>query len=520
MTIEPDRRSVIKGAAASAALLAPGAGLAQRMGRPSRRPGDGAAPFGRSSDREALAQAVDAGFDESVRRIQQWIALPTIAAERRNIDEGADHMARLATEAGFTGVRKVPTGGVPAVFGVLDAGAQRTVGIYFMYDVKQFDPAEWTSPPLEGRIFDHELGRAIRGRGAVNQKGPEGAFLAALHAFKAANRRLPVNLVLLAEGEEEIGSPHFHNVFQDAEVLAAMRRASGVIIPSASQNSDGSVTINLGAKGIIECELISSGERWGRGPVHDIHSSLKAQVDSPVWHLVEALSTLVVDHGNRPAIDGWFEHVRPLTTRERALIAESSRNRNEEQTKRALGVTHWIDDLPWRESLERLTSQPTVNIEGLVAGYTGPGGKTILPGRAVAKLDLRLVPDMTVADSLPKLRAHLAARGFPDVEVNMSGGYDPTETAEDAPVVRAQQAVMTRANILYSLYPRSAGSWPGYVFTGAPLRVGAGQFGLGHGSGAHAPDEYYIVESRGGRVAGLRESAMGFVDFLQEMARI
>src|SRR3712207_3206284 len=111
-------------------------------------------------------------------------------------------MARLATEAGFTRVRKVETGGVPAVFGVIDAGAPRTVGIYFMYDVKQYDPAEWASPPLEARIVDHPLGRAIRGRGAVNQKGPEGAFLAALHAFRASGRRLPVNLVLLAEGEE------------------------------------------------------------------------------------------------------------------------------------------------------------------------------------------------------------------------------------------------------------------------------------------------------------------------------
>ena len=501
MNDQPDRRTILKGAAAAAALFAPGAALAQ-------------------GDRDAIRAALDAGFEESVRRIQQWIALPTIAAERLNIEEGADYMARLATAAGFTGVRKVPTGGVPAVFGLLDAGAARTVGIYFMYDVKQFDPAEWASPPLEGRIYDHELGRAIRGRGAVNQKGPEGCFLAALHAFRAANTRLPVNLVLLAEGEEEIGSPHFHNVFDDAEVLAAMRRASGVIIPSASQGANGAVQINLGAKGIIECELVSTGERWGRGPAHDIHSSLKAQVDSPVWHLVEALQTLVSDHGNRPAIDGWFEHVRPLTARERALIAESARQRSEAEVKHSLGVAHWIDDLPWRESLERLTSQPTVNIEGLVAGYTGPGGKTILPSRAVAKLDLRLVPDMTVADALPKLRAHLAQRGFADVEVNMSGGYDPTETAEDSPVVRAQQAVLTRAHIDYALYPRSAGSWPGYVFTGAPLRLGAGQFGLGYGSGAHAPDEYFLIESRNPRIAGLKEAAMGYVDFLYEMATV
>jgi len=500
-----DRRDVLKAAAATAALLAPGAALAQ-----SRR----------DSDREAIRRAVDSGHEESVRRIQQWIALPTIAAEGLNIQEGADYMARLATEAGFTGVRKVPTGGVPAIFGVLDAGARRTVGIYFMYDVKQFDPAEWTSPPLEAQIFDHRLGRAIRGRGATNQKGPETAFLSALHAFKAANKRLPVNLVLLAEGEEEIGSTHFINVFRDPDVLNAMRRAEGVFIPTNGQGANGGATISLGAKGIIECELVATGERWGRGPAHDIHSSLKAQVDSPVWHLVEALNSLVTDHGNRPAIDGWFEHVRPLTDREKALIAESARNRSEEEVKSALGVRRWIDDLPWRESLERLVSQPTVNIEGLVAGYTGPGGKTILPARGVAKLDLRLVPNMTVADALPKLRRHLEQRGFGDIEVNMTGGYDPTETAEDTTIVRAQQAVFTRSNVGWSLFPRSAGSWPGFVFTGAPLSKPAGQFGLGYGTGAHAPNEIMVIESRNPAVAGLKEQTMGYVDFLYEMATI
>ncbi len=500
-----DRRTLLKAAAASAALLAPGAGLAQTR---------------RDADREAIRRAIDAGFDESVRRLRSWIGQTTIAAEQLNVEQGADYMVRLATEAGFTGVRKVPTGGVPSVFGTIDAGARRTVGIYFMYDVKQYDPAEWTSPPLEGQMFDHPLGRAIRGRGATNQKGPESAFLAALHAFRAAGKRLPVNVVLLAEGEEEIGSPNFRNVFNDAGVLAAMRRAEGVIIPMNTQAQNGAVGINLGAKGVIELELIASGERWGRGPARDIHSSLKAQVDSPVWHLVEALKTLTTDHGNTPAIEGWFEHVRPLTDRERALIAESARSRSEEEARRTLGVPRWIDDLPWRESLERLASQPTVNIEGLVAGYTGPGGKTILPGRGVAKIDMRLVPDMTRDDCVAKLRAHLDRNGFRDIEVNVSGGYDPTEVAEDSRIIRAQQAVFTRGNVPFALFPRLAGSWPGCVFTGAPLSKPAGQFGLGYGSGAHAPDEFMLIESNNPAVAGYREAAMGYVDFLYEMATI
>ena len=500
-----DRRSVLKGAAASAALLAPGVALARTR---------------RSREVDVLRRAAQAGYAASVERIQNWIRFPTIAAEGLNVQEGADYMARLATEAGFTRVRKVPTGGVPAVFGVVDAGAPRTVGIYFMYDVKQFDPSEWASPPLEARIVDHPLGRAIRGRGAVNQKGPQASFLAALHAFRAAGRRLPVNLVLLAEGEEEIGSPNFLNAVRDPEVLAALRRADGVLMPAARQTASGSATINLGAKGIIEAELIASGERWGRGPARDIHSSLKAQVDSPVWHLVQALNTLVTDGGNTPAIDGWFERVRPMTVRERALVAESARASNEAEVKRGLGVRRWIDDLPWRESLERLVSQPTVNIEGLVAGYTGPGGMTILPARGVAKLDLRLVPNMTVANSLPKLRAHLDRRGFGDIEVKMSGGYDPTETAEDSRIIRAQQAIFTRNNIPYTLFPRSAGSWPGYVFTGEPLSRPAAHFGIGIGGGAHAPDEYFVIEPRSPRVAGLVDQTMAWAELFYEIATI
>jgi acetylornithine deacetylase/succinyl-diaminopimelate desuccinylase-like protein len=155
----------------------------------------------------------------------------------------------------------------------------------------------------------------------------------------------------------------------------------------------------------------------------------------------------------------------------------------------------------------------------LVGGYTGPGGKTILPHRAVAKLDLRLVPDMTAADSLEKLKTHLAKRGFGDIEVNMTGGYDPTSTPRDAAVIRAQQAVYRRSNVEPILLPRNAGSWPGYVFTGDPLKLAAGHFGLGHGSGAHAPDEYYVIESANPKVQGIDGAVRSHVEYLYEVAR-
>jgi len=456
---------------------------------------------------------------EAVKRLQDWIALPSIAAENRGYPDGAATMAQLARDAGFQQATVLNTDGKPGVFATLDAGAAKTVGLYFMYDVKQFDPAEWSSPPLEARLVDKAaLGKVMVGRGAVNQKGPEAAFLAALHAIRGAGRKMPVNLVLVAEGEEEIGSPHIGQLVHRPEVEAALRKCSGVFMPAASQDLDGLVTVSLGAKGVVELELVSSGEKWGRGPAKDIHSSLKAMVDSPAWHLVKALSTLVSEDGNRITIDG-YPTPRPLNADEKAMIAVASKRRSEAVSKKQLGVQHWIGDLPWLEANERLESQPTVNIEGLVGGYTGPGGKTILAHRAVAKIDMRLVPDMKVDDAVAALKAHLAKRGFGDIEVNVTGGYDPTGTPATAPLIQAQVAVLKRAGIDPLMWPRNAGSYPGYIFTGPPLALAAGHFGLGHGSGAHAPDEYYVIESANPKVQGIDGAAMSFVEYLYELGR-
>ena len=472
-----------------------------------------------ASDLPAIRREVTKRHDEALKRLQDWIALPSIAAENRGFPEGAQHMAELLREAGFQQATVLETQGKPGVFATLDAGAAQTVGLYFMYDVKQFDPAEWTSPPLEARLVDKPgLGKVIVGRGAVNQKGPEAAFLAALHAIRGAGEKLPVNLVLIAEGEEEIGSTHIAELVHRPEVEAALRKCSGVFMPAASQDGDGLVTVSLGAKGVVELELVASGEKWGRGPLKDVHSSLKAMVDSPAWHLVKALGTLVSDDGNRITIDD-YPQGRPLDAAEKAMIAEASRRRDEAKSKKQLGVQHWIDDLSWQQANERLESQPTVNIEGLVGGYTGPGGKTILAHRAVAKMDLRLVPDMHAADAVAALKAHLAKRGFGDIEVNVTGGYDPTSTPASAALIQAQLAVLKRAGIDPLLWPRNAGSYPGYVFTGKPLELASGHFGLGHGSGAHAPDEYYLIESTNPAVQGFDGAVMSFVEYLYELGK-
>ncbi len=457
--------------------------------------------------------------DESVKRLQDWIAFPSIAAESLNSVAGAERMVQLASDAGFQKVTIVPTDGKPGVFATLDAGARNTVGLYFMYDVKQYDPAEWSSPPLEGRIVDKAgFGKVMMGRGAVNQKGPQAAVLAALHAIRGAGRKMPVNLVMVAEGEEEIGSPHIGQIVHRPEVEAALKRCVGVFMPAARQGPDGDVTVTLGAKGVVELELVSSGEKWGRGPAKDIHSSLKAMVDSPAWRLIKALDTLVSEDGNTITIENYPKPL-PISAEEKAMIAAATARSTEEKSKQSYSVSRWIDDLPWVEANERLVSQPTVNIQGLVGGYTGPGGMTILPHRAAAKLDLRLVPEMKKDAAVAALKAHLAKRGFGDIEVNVTGGYDPTSTPSSSRLIQAQVAVLKRAGIDPVLWPRNAGSNPGYVFTGEPLKLAAGQFGLGHGGGAHAPDEYYVIESTNPKVQGFDGAVLSFVQYFYELAK-
>jgi acetylornithine deacetylase/succinyl-diaminopimelate desuccinylase-like protein len=502
-------------------MVAAAAGVSLAMPRMIRAAGGKRSNAEFGGDLTAVRSVIEKQRPEAIKRLQNWIALPSIAAENRNMQEGCQMMIDLLKDAGFQTAKKMPTDGQPGVFATLDAGAKRTVGMYFMYDVKQFVPSEWSSPPLEAAIVDKPpFGKVMIGRGATNQKGPEATFLAALHALKVAGRKLPVNIVLVAEGEEEIASPHFGQVVHQPEVLAALAKCHEVFMPFASQSPEGGVEIALGAKGVIEVELVCSTAKWGRGAKDDIHSSYKAELDSAVWRMVKALSTLVSEDGNDPAIDGWFENVKPLTARQKELIADKVAHTQEADIKKLMGVQTWVRDLSYRDALERLASQPTVNIEGMYAGYIGPGGKTILPSKATAKLDMRLVPDQTAAEAAAKLKAHLAKRGYGDIEVNVTGGYDPTQTDEHSSLIKASTAVYKHEGLPVSLSPRLAGSWPGYIFTGPPVSLPAGHFGTGHGSRAHAPDEYYVIESSNPIVQGMADATLSYVMHLYALAAV
>jgi acetylornithine deacetylase/succinyl-diaminopimelate desuccinylase-like protein len=197
-----------------------------------------------------------------------------------------------------------------------------------------------------------------------------------------------------------------------------------------------------------------------------------------------------------------------------------ARRVDEKTSLKSFDAKVWARDANWRQALEDYVSRPTVTIEGLVGGYTGPGGKTILPTKMTAKMDMRLVPDMMAEDTFAKVRAHLDKRGFKDIEIVRNGGANEvSSTPADSLMIQAQRRVYQSYGIDPMLMPRSGGSWPGSVFTGPPLKMPAGHFGLGYGDGAHAPNEFCLIESTNPKLKGMDDFVRSCVDFLFEVGK-
>ena len=461
---------------------------------------------------------IDRNQAQHLEQLRRWVRQPSISAENRGIREMATMLRDDLRQLGFQEAELVPTSGHPGVWGFYDAGAPKTLVVYMMYDVQPVEPADWRVPPFDGAVVDHDLGRVLMARGATNQKGPERAFLNAVASIRAVTGKLPVNLMIVAEGEEELGSPHFPEVI--ARYEARLRGANGVLFPFPSQTPTGDVSTSLGVKGIVYFEMEATGARSGGPTRAEVHGSLKALADAPAWRLVQALSTLTTPDGNTITVPGYYDAIRPPNDEEQRLVNGylAAWSGQESQMRSALAIDRWAGGLSGRESLMQYLFTTTLNIDGIGGGYSGPGVKTILPHRALAKLDSRLVPNQTPEGALRLIRQHLDARGFRDIEIRQLSGYPPAQTSVAAPLVRAGLGVYNKYDRRTTVTPRIAGSAPYYVFTqrlGLPLFMG----GLGYGAGAHAPNEFFLVEPRAGsRVAGLAEVEKFYVDLLYALA--
>jgi acetylornithine deacetylase/succinyl-diaminopimelate desuccinylase-like protein len=287
----------------------------------------------------------------------------------------------------------------------------------------------------------------------------------------------------------------------------------------SGQNLAGNTTLMLGVKGIVYFEAQATGGDWGGPRSAEIHGSYKVLVDSPVWRLVQALSTLVSEDGNTVLVPGFYDDVRPPTEEEQTLIKGLAVTWNDEMLQGLFDVDHWIDGLSGRDAIVEAIYTPTLNIDGIWAGYTGPGTKTILPHTATAKIDTRMPYGQDPDKQLAKIRAHLDAQGYEDIELRMLGGYPAAQTSVDTELVQSMIQVANKYGEPPTVNPRIYGSAPFYQFTerlGLPMLPA----GLGHGSGAHAPNEYYVIEPvEGSKIAGLAEIEKAYVDLLYALAK-
>jgi acetylornithine deacetylase/succinyl-diaminopimelate desuccinylase-like protein len=466
---------------------------------------------------EKVYQHIDRNLTAHVGNLQRWLRQPSISAQDVGIDDMAQLLVNDFKGMGFKEAELVPTDGHPGVWAYYDAGAAKTLMVYMMYDVQPVNPEDWQSPPFAAELVDHSTGKVIMARGATNQKGPERAFLNALESIIAIDGTLPVNLMITAEGEEELGSPNYPQIIDKYE--ARLRTADGVIFPMNMQSPGGDLNLFLGVKGIAYWELEARGGSWGGPVTSEIHGSYKAALDSPVWRLIQALALLTSPDGNTSMVPGFYDGIRPPTEEEQSLIAASLLNNDRESSlKKAFAIERWIDDAgPEQRALE-LTYTPTLNIDGIYAGYTGEGVKTILPHTATAKMDSRLPVGIDPDEHMDKIRAYLDANGYSDIVMRRLSSYPAAQTSIQTPLVQAALGVSKKYTDTPSVNPRIAGSAPFYQFTqrlGLPMIP----WGMGFGTGAHSPNEIMLIEpAEGVQAAGLADIEKAYVDFIYALS--
>lgn len=432
---------------------------------------------------EALVlDQIDKRIQTSVAEIRAAIRQPSVSRTGEGMTAMAEHVAAALRSLGAA-VRLVPGQHASIVEATLNiAPTLPTLLFYDLYDVQ---PAEgqpgWTVPPFAADIVSDANGRRrLVGRGAFNSKGPLFGFLATLHAFAEAGAALPCNIRFLIEGEEEIGSPSLPAYI--AEHHAELSACNAAFIPYFGTNAHGETIVRLGFKGLMLLEFRVTGGEWG-GPVRgDIHALHGALVDSPGWHLVRALATLV-DDSDRLLLDGLEQITPPQHGAAPPLDLQAY--------AREIGVAR----LKPQATVADLMFSNTLNIDALAAGKieSGDEAATLIPRTARAFADLRVVPDVAPERVMHLLRAHLDRRGFEHVEVLLRSSYPASQCSPDEPVVAALIDACLQHASSVQVYPIHAGAAPMHVFSdviGIPYAFG----GVGHGAGAHGPNEYIMLD--------------------------
>jgi acetylornithine deacetylase/succinyl-diaminopimelate desuccinylase-like protein len=474
-----------------------------------------------SPDLEKVYAYIDQHIDDHVENLQKWIRQPSISNSGEGIPESAemvkgffDQLGCQQTRVYDVGITEYGSPGNPVVYARCDEGAPKTLVIYWMYDTMPVtQPDAWIAPPFEARIVDGKTAglnpafkKVLIGRGATNSKGPQMSQLNALMSIKAANGKLPVNIIFVAEGDEErmdIGLRKFVKDHPDLFKGADAMLVFGVQAPSGAGGLMG------GSEGCVYVELTTSGKSWGRGPIQsDIHGSNKRSVDSPAWRHIKMLSSLVSEDGNTPLIKGFFDGMQPLNVSETEKLKSAASKVEMKVAAENLGVGRFISDDPFT-MLKMSRYGTSFNLDGIWGGnmYAGGAG-AILPNKVTSKHNFRYIPNMHGLDIVKKLRWQLDHNGYQDVQVKLIGDVPWSKMSYDSDIARAIMKTYTDFGIPYATPADGesilGGYWPSYLFSNgevgqkiAPVSMPIAGGAAGLGGRAHAANEYYVIEGAG-----------------------
>lgn len=437
-------------------------------------------------------ERLERGFEKDLEDVRAFLRQPSISYTGEGILETAEAVKGwIEVLGGSAQLVPVPGGFHPVVYGKIESGAPHTLLIYGMYDVMPADEPGWIAPPFAAEIHDWEdMGPCVINRGAANTKGPLAGFFTAMRAIKEEYGQLPVNLIFVIEGEEEYGSrslPQFVSMYLDE-----LKKAEAVVFPFFGCDKQGVPAIRLGTKGLLYFELTCRGGEWG-GPVkRGIHGSNNVWIANPVWRLIQALSTMEDDQ-EHITVDGFLDDVRTPTQEDEELCEALG---NSPDAGRELDA-HQVMSFKWGLTGKPLylhaQTQPQLNIDGIIAGYTGPGTKTLLPHEATVKMDVRMVPNMDPDKMARTIREHLDRRGFGDIEMKVINKYPWSKVSVKEPVVQALIKAYRELGAEPAVFPLNIGSAPFYLFDrvlGVPYVFG----GMGHGARQHSSNEYFSVK--------------------------
>lgn len=448
-----------------------------------------------------IYEHIDDRFNEHVKRIQEYLRQPSISSTGQGMKETAeitrDHIRDLlGGEATL-----IPTAGYPVVFGkVKSKSSDRTLFAYGMYDTQPVEPLdEWVSPPFGAQI----VGDRIIARGAINTKGPLVGFLNALKSILDVTGDLPFNIIFGIEGEEEQGSPHLPEF---AEKCASdLKQCEAVCMWMPSQWVPGGPPfLPLGFKGLVYLEL-----ECKTNPM-DVHSSQANILPNPAWRLIWALNSMRGE--DEVLVERFYENVEPPSPEDLQLVDVHS-----EEIVKMMTAEYAVKKFRWeniRTMARNLVFQPSpININGILSGWTGPATKTITPAKALAKIDVRIVPNMTTSEVVTKIKNHLKKHGFDDIEMRVLCAYEWVKTSIKEKIVQA--TIKTYRDFGYEpvIHPMIPGAVPFYLFCKEPFNMKMIMGGLGHGSLAHAPNEYLMVQ-------GIKDFEKSVVSFLYNYAQM